>query len=116
MTGALAGLLGLAAGGCDDGTRAPAPSEAAGTAGAAGAGGTSAAPAAATYNIPVSNTPVTYEDCVKLLDEGKEIRYKGPSGIGPINDKNDPSSAFVGIFKYNAQNKNELASTVEGSS
>jgi branched-chain amino acid transport system substrate-binding protein len=58
----------------------------------------------------------TYADCLKLIKAGKEIRYKGPSGIGPINDKNDPSSAFVGIFKYNAQNKNELSSTVEGSS
>jgi neutral amino acid transport system substrate-binding protein len=58
----------------------------------------------------------TYEDCVKLLDAGKEIRYKGPSGIGPINDKNDPSSAFVGIYTFNAQNKNELTNSVEGSS
>lgn len=58
----------------------------------------------------------TYADCVALLDEGKEIRYAGPSGIGPINDKNDPSSAFVGIYVFNADNKNEIASTVEGSS
>lgn len=58
----------------------------------------------------------TYADCVALLDEGKEIRYSGPSGIGPINEKNDPSSAFVGIYKFNAENKNEIASTVEGSS
>jgi branched-chain amino acid transport system substrate-binding protein len=58
----------------------------------------------------------TYEDCVALLEDGKEIRYAGPSGIGPINDKNDPSSAFIGIYTYNADNKNELSSTVEGSS
>ena len=58
----------------------------------------------------------TYADCVALLDEGKEIRYAGPSGIGPINEKNDPSSAFVGIYRFNADNKNEIASTVEGSS
>jgi branched-chain amino acid transport system substrate-binding protein len=58
----------------------------------------------------------SYADCVALLDEGKEIRYSGPSGIGPINEHNDPSSAFVGIYKFNADNKNEIASTVEGSS
>jgi branched-chain amino acid transport system substrate-binding protein len=58
----------------------------------------------------------TYEDCVALLEDGKEIRYAGPSGIGPINDKNDPSSAFIGIYTYNADNKNELSSTVEGTS
>ncbi|NYD41527.1 ABC transporter substrate-binding protein [Nocardioides panaciterrulae] len=58
----------------------------------------------------------TYADCVKLLKDGKEIRYAGPSGIGPINKQNDPSSAFIGIFKYNADNKNELSTTVQGSS
>jgi neutral amino acid transport system substrate-binding protein len=57
----------------------------------------------------------SYEDCVALLGEGKEIRYKGPSGIGPIDDQNDPSSAFVGIYTFNEENKNELTSTVEGS-
>jgi branched-chain amino acid transport system substrate-binding protein len=57
----------------------------------------------------------SYDDCVALLDEGKEIRYQGPSGIGPIDDQNDPSSAFVGIYTFNADNKNELSSTVEGS-
>jgi branched-chain amino acid transport system substrate-binding protein len=57
----------------------------------------------------------SYADCVKLLDEGEEIRYTGPSGIGPIDKENDPSSAFVGIYKYGADNKNALTSTVEGS-
>ncbi len=58
----------------------------------------------------------TYSDCVALLKDGKEIRYAGPSGIGSINDKNDPSSAFIGIYTYNGDNKNELSSTVEGNS
>lgn len=57
----------------------------------------------------------TYADCVALLGEGKEIRYAGPSGIGPIDEENDPSSAFVGIYTFNSENKNELTSTVEGS-
>jgi len=56
----------------------------------------------------------TYADCVALLEDGKEIRYAGPSGIGPIDKENDPSSAFVGIYTYNGDNKNELTSTVEG--
>jgi neutral amino acid transport system substrate-binding protein len=56
----------------------------------------------------------TYADCVALLEDGQEIRYAGPSGIGPIDDENDPSSAFVGIYTYNGDNKNELTSTVEG--
>ncbi len=44
-----------------------------------------------------------------------EIRYTGPSGIGPIDDENDPSSAFIGIYQYDANNKNVLSGTVEGS-
>jgi branched-chain amino acid transport system substrate-binding protein len=56
----------------------------------------------------------TYADCVALLEAGKEIRYAGPSGIGPIDNENDPSSAFIGIFQYDANNKNVLSGTVEG--
>ncbi len=58
----------------------------------------------------------TYEDCVALLEAGKEIAYKGPSGIGPINDLNDPSSAFVGIYQYDGDNKLSLTSTLEATS
>lgn len=57
----------------------------------------------------------TYADCVALLEEGSEIRYAGPSGIGPINEDNDPSSAFVGIYTFNSDNEPEISSTVEGS-
>ena len=46
---------------------------------------------------------------------GEEIRYTGPSGIGPINDENDPSSAFVGIYTFDDSNKNIFSTTVEGS-
>jgi len=56
----------------------------------------------------------TFADCVALLEAGGEIRYTGPSGIGPIDDENDPSSAFVGVYQFNAENKNELTTTVEG--
>jgi neutral amino acid transport system substrate-binding protein len=56
----------------------------------------------------------TYSDCVALLEEGQEIRYAGPSGIGPINEQNDPSSAFVGIYLYDEENKISLTSTLEG--
>ena len=57
----------------------------------------------------------TFADCAELLEDGEEIHYTGPSGIGPIDDENDPSSAFVGIYSYDANNKNIFASTVEGS-
>jgi neutral amino acid transport system substrate-binding protein len=57
----------------------------------------------------------TYADCVELLKAGKEIRYAGPSGIGPIDDENDPSSAFIGIYQYAEDNTYSLETTVEGS-
>ena len=57
----------------------------------------------------------TYADCLALIEGGSEIRYTGPSGIGPIDDENDPSSAFVGIYQFDANNKNILSGTVEGS-
>jgi branched-chain amino acid transport system substrate-binding protein len=57
----------------------------------------------------------SYADCLALIQDGKEIRYKGPSGIGPIDDQNDPSSAFVGIYQFDHNNKNILSGTVEGS-
>lgn len=56
----------------------------------------------------------TYADCVALLDGGGEIQYKGISGIGPFNEDNDPSSAFVGIYKFDANNKNVYTTSVEG--
>ncbi len=56
----------------------------------------------------------SYADCAALLADGEEIQYTGPSGIGPIDDENDPSSAFVGIYTFNADNKNELTNSVEG--
>ena len=56
----------------------------------------------------------TYADCVELLGGGSEIHYTGPSGIGPLDDENDPSSAFIGIYQYDANNKNVLSGTVEG--
>jgi neutral amino acid transport system substrate-binding protein len=56
----------------------------------------------------------TYADCLALLESGSEIRYAGPSGIGPIDDENDPSSAFIGIYTFDADNKNQLTGTVEG--
>ncbi|MDP9823465.1 ABC transporter substrate-binding protein [Nocardioides massiliensis] len=56
----------------------------------------------------------TYADCVALLEDGQEIRYAGPSGIGPFDDENDPSSAFVGIYEYDAENNYSLVTTEEG--
>jgi branched-chain amino acid transport system substrate-binding protein len=57
----------------------------------------------------------TYEECVAALEAGEEIDYNGPSGAGPFDDENDPSSAFVGIYQYDGENNISLIDTVEGS-
>jgi len=57
----------------------------------------------------------TYADCVELLDSGSDIRYVGQAGIGPFNEDNDPSSAFIGVYKFGADNKNVWVKAVEGS-
>lgn len=45
-----------------------------------------------------------FAECVELLESGEEIDYEAVSGVGPFNDQNDPSSAFVGIYEYGADN------------
>ncbi|WP_368075776.1 ABC transporter substrate-binding protein [Curtobacterium sp. Csp1] len=57
----------------------------------------------------------TFADCKKLLDEGKDIHYTGPSGIGPFDSKNDPSSAYIGIYKFDGDNKPVYQSAIQGS-
>jgi len=57
----------------------------------------------------------SFKECADLIASGDEIDYTGPSGIGPFNDQNDPSSAFVGIYQYDNNNKNIFTTTVEGS-
>ena len=56
----------------------------------------------------------SYEECLGLIEDGEEIAYQGPSGIGPLNENHDPSSAFVGIYQYNNHNAPELIDSVEG--
>lgn len=56
----------------------------------------------------------TYADCVKLVQDGKDIQYTGKAGIGPLNEENDPSTALVGIYKFNAENSPEATGEIEG--
>ncbi|KFI50878.1 ABC transporter substrate-binding protein [Bifidobacterium callitrichos] len=46
----------------------------------------------------------TYSDCLAALKSGKDIHYKGVTGIGPFNKSNDPSSANIGVYKFDAKN------------
>lgn len=57
----------------------------------------------------------TFADCVALIEDGSDIQYVGQAGIGPFNEDNDPSSAFIGVYKFGADNKNTWVKAVEGS-
>ena len=57
----------------------------------------------------------TFADCKTLLDGGKDIHYTGPSGIGPFDANNDPSSAYIGIYKFDGDNKPVYQSAIQGS-
>jgi len=58
----------------------------------------------------------SYADCLALIEAGENIQYQGPSSIGPFNNKNDPSSAFIGIYQFGADNKYSFLTAVEGKS
>jgi branched-chain amino acid transport system substrate-binding protein len=58
----------------------------------------------------------SFADGVKALEAGKEIAYQGMSGIGSLDENNDPSSAFIGIYKYGADNTYTYVKSVEGKS
>lgn len=57
----------------------------------------------------------TFKACKDLLDKGEDIQYTGPSGIGPFDSKNDPSSAYIGIYKFDADNKPVYQTAIQGS-
>ncbi|MCB1273734.1 MAG: ABC transporter substrate-binding protein [Leucobacter sp.] len=56
----------------------------------------------------------TFADCLALLNEGKDISYRGKSGTGPLNANNDPSSAYIGIYKYDENNNPVFQRAVQG--
>ena len=57
----------------------------------------------------------SYKACLALLKNGKEIQYKGQTSIGAFNDAHDPSSASIGVYKYDADNKPVFDHSQEGS-
>ncbi len=61
-------------------------------------------------------TEVTsFADGVAALEAGEEIIYTGKAGTGPLNEDNDPSSAFIGIYSYGEDNTYTYERQIEGS-
>ncbi|WP_055427482.1 ABC transporter substrate-binding protein [Bifidobacterium aesculapii] len=57
----------------------------------------------------------SYKACLALLKDGKDIQYQGKASIGPFNDAHDPSTASIGIYKFDADNKPVFDHAQEGS-
>jgi len=53
---------------------------------------------------------------LKAITAGKQVNYDGFSGPIEFDKNGDPTGAFIGIYKYNANGKNKLARTVAGNS
>ncbi|WP_084103927.1 ABC transporter substrate-binding protein [Demequina sp. NBRC 110056] len=45
-----------------------------------------------------------FAECAELIESGEDIIYTSVSGVGPFNDANDPSSAYVGVYEYGEDN------------
>ena len=56
----------------------------------------------------------TFADCAALIEDGSEIAYVGKAGTGPLNADNDPSSASIGIYKYDESNNPIFQRAVAG--
>lgn len=46
----------------------------------------------------------TFKDCADLIKAGTDIDYSGQSGPVELDTFGDPTSAFIGIYQYDAQN------------
>ena len=55
-----------------------------------------------------------WEECSELVEAGEDIAYQAVSGVGPFNDANDPSSAFIGIYQFGAENTYTFSRSEEG--
>ena len=56
----------------------------------------------------------TYEQCLGLLKDGKDIDYDGQSGPIDLNDVGDPSKAIMGLYTYGADNTYTRTGSQEG--
>lgn len=55
-----------------------------------------------------------WQECADLVEAGEDIAYQAVSGVGPFNDANDPSSAFIGIYQFGSDNTYTFSRSEEG--
>ncbi|WP_089799244.1 ABC transporter substrate-binding protein [Cellulomonas sp. KH9] len=55
-----------------------------------------------------------WEECSQLIEDGEEIAYQAVAGVGPFNEANDPSSAYIGIYRFGADNTYTFTRSEQG--
>lgn len=56
----------------------------------------------------------TFAECVELLDAGEDIDYDGISGPIELSELGSPTAASIGIYEYDADNRNAPVEFIEG--
>ena len=56
----------------------------------------------------------SFAECVELLEAGEDIAFQTVGGSGPLNEQNDPSSAYIGVYSYDANNTQNWVEAVFG--
>jgi branched-chain amino acid transport system substrate-binding protein len=55
-----------------------------------------------------------FATAVQMLKDGKDIDFDGLSGPITFDDNGDPTEAYVGIYKFNADNTNTATKSEYG--
>ncbi|MGO3833794.1 MAG: ABC transporter substrate-binding protein [Microbacteriaceae bacterium] len=56
----------------------------------------------------------SFKDCLALLEDDKDIQYQGRAGGGPLNEDNEPSTALIGLYKFDGKNEPQAVGEIEG--
>lgn len=56
----------------------------------------------------------TIQECLDLLADGEDIDYDGVSGPIEFNEQGDPTSAYIGVYEFGADNRYEFVRAEEG--
>jgi len=56
-----------------------------------------------------------WAECSALLADGEDIAYQALSGAGAFDDANDPTTAIIGVYQYDADNRPQRISEVNWS-
>ncbi|MDT9594548.1 ABC transporter substrate-binding protein [Nocardioides zeae] len=66
-------------------------------------------------NVTKDGTKCTsFAECLELLEAGEDIDYDGASGPIELGETGSPTAASIGIYEYDAENRNSPIDYIEG--